>query len=276
MTVAFEQQYLDLLNQVATFGEKRGDRTGTGTRSVFAPAPMKFDLSNGDSFPLITTKKVAWKSVVGELLWMLSGSVNVQELRDRGVTIWDEWEQFDGTIGPGYGQQWRGWEQKTGVYIDQIATLIERIKFEPESRRLIVNAWNVGELDEMALPPCHMFFQCYVRGNEDGTDFLDLQLYQRSADLFLGAPFNIASYALLLRMLARVTDLQPGVFTHVFGDAHIYENHLEQVKTQLSRKPLEPPQLRLDGVGGIDDFVADDIKLFYYKHHPGIKADVAV
>lgn len=276
MTVEFEQQYLDLLNQVATFGEKRGDRTGTGTRSVFAPAPLKFDLSKGYSFPLITTKKVAWKSVVGELLWMLSGSVNVQELRDRGVTIWDEWCKEDGTIGPGYGQQWRGWEQKTGVYIDQIATLIERIKSEPESRRLIVNAWNVGELDEMALPPCHMFFQCYVRFDEYGPRWLDLQLYQRSADLFLGVPFNIASYSLLLRMLAQVTGLTPGTFTHVLGDAHIYENHLEQVKTQLSRKPFEPPQLRLENVNDIDDFEAKDIYLGGYKRHPGIKADVAI
>lgn len=266
--------YEDLLRDVLDNGIDKTDRTGTGTRSVFG-RQMRFDLSQGD-FPLITTKKVHFKAVCAELLWFLSGSTKVQDLRDLGSTIWDEWEGPDGTIGPGYGKQWRDWHcsgTPGGARIsrDQIAQVIGSIRNNPDSRRHIVSAWNVADLEEMALPPCHLLFQFYVRG-----DKLDLQLYQRSADMFLGVPFNIASYGLLLRMVAQQTGYSPGEFIHTIGDAHIYHNHFEQVRIQLAREERPWPQMVLDGAASIDDYTMSNISLHNYDPHPAIKAPVAV
>ena len=263
------QTYLDLLKDVRTNGTQRNDRTGTGTLSVFG-RQLRFDLSDG--FPLVTTKKVHLKSVVGELLWFLRGDTNVKWLQEQGVSIWNEWADDDGNLGPVYGAQWRSWRSADGRVIDQLAEVVHRIQIDPLSRRLIVSAWNVGELDRMALPPCHLLFQFYVA---DGR--LSCQLYQRSADLFLGVPFNIASYALLTSMLAHVSNLQPGEFIHTIGDAHIYANHLEQVDTQLQRSPLPLPKLQLDpSVSNLFDFTMEHIKVEGYDAHPRIAAPVAV
>ncbi len=263
------RQYHDLLKHVLDHGTDKSDRTGTGTRSVFG-YQMRFDLQAG--FPLVTTKKVHWKSVVYELLWFLQGSTNVAYLKEHGVTIWDEWANEHGELGPVYGRQWRFWEGKSGHTTDQIAALIAEIKRNPDSRRLIVNAWNVDDLPQMALAPCHTMFQFYVAQGK-----LSCQLYQRSADIFLGVPFNIASYALLTIMVAHVCDLEPGDFVHTFGDAHIYNNHFEQVHTQLSREPRSPPRVILNpAVTDLFDFRFEDILLEGYDPHPRIKAAVAV
>lgn len=263
------QTYLDLLADVLANGALRGDRTGTGTRSVFG-RQMRFDLAEG--FPLVTTKKVHLKSVVGELLWFLRGDTNVTWLQEKGVRIWNEWADEDGNLGPVYGAQWRSWQTADGGTVDQITDVVERIKTDPESRRLIVSAWNVGELDQMALPPCHLLFQFYVA---DGR--LSCQLYQRSADLFLGVPFNIASYALLTAMIAQVTGLQPGDFVHTIGDAHIYTNHVDQVKEQIGRDTRPLPTLELDSsVTNLLDFTADHVRVEGYDPHPHIAAPVAV
>jgi len=263
------QTYLDLLRDVLDTGTARNDRTGTGTRSVFG-RQMRFDLADG--FPLVTTKRVHLKSVVGELLWFLRGDTNVRWLQRHGVSIWNEWADEHGELGPVYGSQWRSWKATDGNVIDQIAQVINGITCDPESRRLIVSAWNVGELDRMALPPCHLLFQFYVA---DGR--LSCQLYQRSADLFLGVPFNIASYALLTSMIAQVTGLVPGEFVHVIGDAHIYDNHVEQVRTQLARDPRRLPRLELDtSVTDVFNFTPEHIVVEGYDPHPRIPAPVAV
>jgi thymidylate synthase len=263
------QTYLNLLRDVLDTGTPRNDRTGTGTRSVFG-RQMRFNLADG--FPLVTTKKVHLKSVVGELLWFLRGDTNVQWLQDQGVSIWNEWADEHGELGPVYGSQWRSWKATDGNIIDQIAQVINGIRTDPDSRRLIVSAWNVGDLDRMALPPCHLLFQFYVA---DGK--LSCQLYQRSADLFLGVPFNIASYALLTSMIAQVTGLELGDFVHVIGDAHIYENHIEQVRTQLTRDPRPLPTLQLDAsVTDVFEFTLEHIVLEGYDPHPRISAPVAV
>lgn len=267
-------EYLEALEYVLTEGEERIDRTGTGTRSIFG---LNLSFDNHDTFPILTTKRVHFKSVVGELLWMLSGSVNVKELREKyGVTIWDEWEQEDGTIGPGYGEQWRGaeWSNRRGqrFTVDQMQELIDGIKADPYSRRHIVNAWNVGQIEDMALPPCHTMFQCYV--HTDGT--LDLQLYQRSSDMFLGLPFNIAQYALLQRIIAELTGKEPGKLHITIGDAHIYSNHYEQVREQLTREPRHAPKLAMGVPNGLDDLKVSDFRLIGYDPHPTIKAPVAV
>jgi thymidylate synthase len=261
--------YLDLMQRILDEGVERSDRTGTGTRSVFGHQ-MRFDLSAG--FPLVTTKKIHLKSVIGELLWFISGDTNVKWLQDNGVTIWDEWADESGELGPVYGHQWRSWPTPDGGTIDQLAKVIEDIKTNPDSRRHIVSAWNVADLDAMALAPCHAFFQFYVA---DGK--LSLQLYQRSADVFLGVPFNIASYALLTHMVAQVTGLQPGDFVHTLGDAHLYLNHLDQAREQLTREPRPLPELWLDpAVSSIDDFTFDSLKVTGYDPHPLIKAPIAV
>lgn len=263
------KQYLDLLRHIQQNGTAKSDRTGTGTQSVFG-YQMRFDLSKG--FPLVTTKKVHIKSVVHELLWFLKGDTNIQYLKDNGVGIWDEWADAGGDLGPVYGKQWRRWETKDGRVIDQVAQIVELLKNDPDSRRMIVSAWNVGELDKMALMPCHTLFQFYAA---DGR--LSCQLYQRSADVFLGVPFNIASYALLTLMMAQVTGLEPGDFVHTFGDVHIYSNHEEQVNLQLSRAPKPLPVLKLNpAVKNIFDFKYEDFELLNYDPHPGIKAPVAV
>ncbi len=263
------QTYLELLRDVLDTGTLRNDRTGTGTRSVFG-RQMRFNLADG--FPLVTTKKVHLKSVVGELLWFLRGDTNVQWLQDHGVSIWNEWADENGELGPVYGSQWRSWKATDGNVIDQIAQVINGIQTDPDSRRLIVSAWNVGELDRMALPPCHLLFQFYVADSK-----LSCQLYQRSADLFLGVPFNIASYALLTSMIAQVTGLELGDFVHVIGDAHIYENHIEQVRTQLARDPRPLPTLHLDAsVSDIFEFTLEHIVVDGYDPHPRIPAPVAV
>tara|TARA_B100000035_G_scaffold167929_1_gene143319 strand:+ start:16612 stop:17406 length:795 start_codon:yes stop_codon:yes gene_type:complete len=263
------QQYLNLLKYVNDYGIKKLDRTGTGTLSVFG-YQMRFDLSQ--NFPLLTTKKIHLKSVIYELLWFLSGDTNIKFLKDNGVSIWDEWADKDGELGPVYGHQWRSWPTPEGETIDQISNLINQIKNNPDSRRLIVSAWNVGEIDKMKLPPCHAFFQFYVAEGR-----LSCQLYQRSADIFLGVPFNIASYALLTMMVAQVCGLKVGEFVHTLGDAHIYLNHSEQVKVQLSRSIKKPPIMRINkDRNSIFDFTYDDFLLEGYDPHPLIKGSVAV
>ena len=263
------RQYLDLLNHVLEHGDKKEDRTGTGTISVFG-YQMRFDLS--EKFPLLTTKKVHLKSVIHELLWFLKGSTNIRYLKENEVSIWDEWADENGNLGPVYGSQWRSWQTTDGRTIDQISNLINTIKNNPDSRRLIVSAWNVGEIDQMKLPPCHCFFQFYVANNK-----LSCQLYQRSADIFLGVPFNIASYALLTLMIAQVTDLTPGEFVHTLGDAHIYSNHIEQVHQQLSRDVKDLPIMRINPhVKDIFTFKYEDFEILNYDPHPLIKAPVAV
>ena len=263
------RQYLDLLNHVLEHGDKKEDRTGTGTISFFG-YQMRFDLS--EKFPLLTTKKIHLKSVIHELLWFLKGSTNIGYLKENGVSIWDEWADENGDLGPVYGSQWRSWQTSDGRTIDQISNLIENIKNNPDSRRLIVSAWNVGEVDKMKLPPCHCFFQFYV-----ANDKLSCQLYQRSADIFLGVPFNIASYALLTLMIAQVTNLAHGEFVHTLGDAHIYSNHIEQVKQQLSREAKDLPIMKINPhVKDIFSFKYDDFEILNYDPHPLIKAPVAV
>jgi thymidylate synthase len=263
------RQYLDLLKHVLINGKPHQDRTGTGTLSVFG-YQMRFDLSEG--FPIITTKKLHLKSVIHELLWFLNGDTNIQYLQENGVRIWNEWADKDGNLGHIYGYQWRSWPTPEGEHIDQISWLINEIKTNPISRRLIINAWNVGELDKMNLPPCHILFQFYINEGK-----LSCQLYQRSADIFLGVPFNIASYALLTLMIAQVTGLQPGDFVHTFGDAHIYNNHIEQVKLQLTREPYALPQMQINpSVKDIFKFKYGDFELINYQAHPHIKGDVSV
>ena len=262
-------QYLDFLQHVLDHGTVKTDRTGTGTRSVFG-AQTRFDLEKG--FPALTTKKLHLRSIIHELLWFLKGDTNVKYLRDHGVTIWDEWADKNGDLGPVYGKQWCAWESRDGRVINQIDDVIAQIKKNPDSRRLIVSAWNVGDLDQMALMPCHALFQFYVA---DGR--LSCQLYQRSADLFLGVPFNIASYALLTLMIAQVCDLKAGEFVHTFGDLHLYSNHLEQAKLQLTREPRPLPVMKLNpAVTSIHDFKFEDFELIGYDPHPGIKAPIAV
>ncbi len=261
--------YLDLMQHVLEHGTKKSDRTGTGTLSVFG-YQMRFNLAQG--FPLLTTKKVHLRAIIHELLWFLQGDTNIKYLKDHKVTIWDEWADENGNLGPVYGKQWRSWATVDGRVVDQIAEVVEQIKKNPDSRRLIVSAWNVGELDQMALAPCHAFFQFYV---SDGK--LSCQLYQRSADIFLGVPFNIASYALLTLMMAQVCGLKPGDFVHTFGDAHLYSNHLEQTREQLSREPRPLPTMRINpNVKNIFDFKFEDFSLDGYDPHPAIRAPVAV
>ncbi|MGD6966716.1 thymidylate synthase [Rossellomorea vietnamensis] len=263
------KQYLELCEYVLNNGTEKGDRTGTGTVSTFG-YQMRFDLSEG--FPMLTTKKLHLKSIIHELLWFLNGDTNVKYLQDNGVRIWNEWADETGDLGPVYGKQWRSWEGAGGETIDQISELVQNIKDNPNSRRLIVNAWNVGEIEKMALPPCHCLFQFYVA---DGK--LSCQLYQRSADVFLGVPFNIASYALLTMMVANVCDLEPGEFVHTFGDVHIYQNHMEQVKLQLSREPRALPTIRINkDVKDIFSYSFDDFTLENYDPHPHIKGVVSV
>ena len=263
------QQYLQLVQHIIDHGTEKTDRTGTGTKSCFG-YQMRFNLAEG--FPLVTTKKLHLKSIIHELLWFLKGDTNIQYLKDNGVRIWDEWADANGDLGPVYGKQWRSWEAPNGVVIDQISELIQQIKKTPDSRRLIVSAWNVGDLSKMALMPCHNMFQCYVA---DGK--LSCQLYQRSADVFLGVPFNIASYALLTMMIAQVCDLQYGDFVHSFGDVHLYNNHMEQANLQLSRKPFPLPTMKINPeVKDIFAFKYEDFTLENYECHPGIKAPVAV
>ncbi|MDJ1135058.1 thymidylate synthase [Streptomyces iconiensis] len=263
-----DTQYEDLLRLALTSGTAKADRTGTGTRSVFGHQ-LRYDLSRG--FPLVTTKKVHLRSIVYELLWFLRGDSNVGWLREHGVTIWDEWADANGELGPVYGAQWRSWPTPDGRHIDQISEVLDTLRRDPDSRRMIVSAWNVAELDKMALAPCHAFFQFYVA---DGR--LSCQLYQRSADLFLGVPFNIASYALLTHMVAQQTGLVPGDFIWTGGDCHIYDNHVEQVTKQLSRTPFEFPELRLRRADSLFAYTYADVEVLDYEHHPAIKAPVAV
>lgn len=263
------QQYLDLMRHVRDNGIRKEDRTGTGTISLFG-YQMRFDLAKG--FPVVTTKKLHLRSIIHELLWFLQGDTNIKYLHDNGVSIWDEWADENGDLGPVYGYQWRSWPVPNGDSIDQIKLLLEQIKNNPDSRRLMVSAWNPACVDQMALPPCHCLFQFYVAEGK-----LSCQLYQRSADIFLGVPFNIASYALLTLMVARECGLEPGDFVHTFGDAHLYSNHLDQVETQLAREPLPLPRMRLNpDVSSVFDFSYDDFELVGYEAHPHIKAPVAV
>ncbi len=263
------KQYLDLLSHVMEKGVEKSDRTGTGTKSVFG-YQMRFDLNDG--FPLLTTKKLHMRSIIYELLWFLQGNTNTQYLNDNGVKIWNEWASPDGELGKIYGYQWRSWTSSNGKHIDQISQVIESIKNNPDSRRHIVSAWNVGDLDQMNLPPCHVLFQFYVANGK-----LSCQLYQRSADIFLGVPFNIASYAMLLKMVAQVTGLEAGDFVHTLGDAHIYLNHIEQVKLQLSREPKKLPQLDINkNVKDIFSYKYEDFQLSDYDPHPHIKGDIAI
>ncbi|MBL7700425.1 MAG: thymidylate synthase [Chitinophagaceae bacterium] len=263
------QQYLDLLQHVLDHGVNKSDRTGTGTKSCFG-YQARFDLQQG--FPLVTTKKIHVKSIIHELLWFIKGETNIKYLTDNGVSIWNEWADENGELGPVYGKQWRSWEGADGKVHDQLADVIKQLKTNPDSRRIIISAWNVADLPEMALMPCHTMFQFYVAEGK-----LSCQLYQRSADVFLGVPFNIASYALLTMMIAQVCDLKPGEFIHTFGDVHLYNNHLEQAQLQLTRKPYPLPQMRINpSVKNILDFKYDDFALENYQHHPPIKAPVAV
>jgi len=261
--------YHQLLEQIIQTGVSKEDRTGTGTLSIFGPQ-LRFDLNEG--FPLLTTKKVHFKSVVYELLWFITGSTNVRYLQENGVSIWDEWADAEGELGPVYGKQWRRWQKPDGSTVDQLAEVVDQLRRNPDSRRLLVSAWNVADIPSMALPPCHALFQFYVADNK-----LSCQLYQRSADVFLGVPFNIASYALLTHMVAQVCGLGVGEFVHTMGDAHLYLNHMEQAKLQLSREPRPLPRLVLDpAVKNLDDFVYEHIQLVGYDPHPAIKAPVAV
>lgn len=284
------RQYLDLLRHVLDHGQDKPDRTGTGTRSVFGHQ-MRFDLNNnsgeesgGDSgggFPCVTTKKLHLRSIIHELLWFLRGDTNVRYLQENGVTIWDEWADEHGELGPVYGQQWRSFPSPTGEAVDQIAKVLDSLKNKPDSRRHIVCAWNPGQVDEMALPPCHCLFQFYVAppapGDDDPRGRLSCQLYQRSADIFLGVPFNIASYALLTQMMAQVCDLQPGEFIHTLGDAHLYANHFDQAREQLARSPRKLPTMKLNpDVTDLFAFTYDDFTLENYDPHPSIKAPIAV
>ncbi|PID45024.1 MAG: thymidylate synthase [Proteobacteria bacterium] len=263
------RQYLELMRHVKTYGHVRTDRTGTGTTSVFG-YQSRYDLSDG--FPMVTTKKLHLRSIIHELLWFLKGDSNIAYLQENGVSIWDEWADEKGNLGPVYGTQWRSWPTPEGGHIDQISQILEQIKHSPDSRRIIVSAWNVALIEQMALPPCHTLFQFYVA---DGK--LSCQLYQRSADIFLGVPFNIASYALLTMMIAQVCDLQPGEFIHTLGDAHLYSNHLEQVDTQLAREPYPLPTLKINpAVKDLFAFTFDDFELVNYQCHPHIKAAVSV
>ena len=263
------KQYHDLLQHILDHGTQKGDRTGTGTISIFGHQ-MRFDLSEG--FPVVTTKKLHLRSIIHELLWFLKGDTNIKYLHDNNVTIWDEWADENGDLGPVYGYQWRSWPTPDGKHIDQISNLIEQIKRNPDSRRLLVSAWNVAYVDQMALPPCHTMFQFYVANGK-----LSCQLYQRSADTFLGVPFNIASYALLTMMVAQVCDLEPGEFIHTFGDAHLYNNHIEQAKLQLSRDLRPLPQMKMNpNVKDLFAFIYEDFELINYDPHPHIKAAVAV
>ncbi len=263
------KQYLGLLEEVLTHGEVKGDRTGTGTISKFGHQ-MRFDLSEG--FPLVTTKKTHLKSIIHELLWFIKGVTNVKYLQDHNVRIWNEWASEEGELGPVYGHQWRSWTNAEGEVIDQLKNVIEQTKTNPNSRRLIVSAWNVGDLDKMALPPCHLLFQFYVSNGK-----LSCMLYQRSADIFLGVPFNIASYALLTMMVAQECGLEPGEFVHTLGDAHIYTNHMDQVKLQLTREPYALPKMKLNpSVTSVFDFTYDDFELVDYEAHPHIAGKVAV
>ncbi len=262
-------EYLKLLDHILQNGESKNDRTGTGTLSIFG-YQMRFDLSKG--FPLVTTKKLHIRSIVYELLWFLSGDTNIRYLNDNGVSIWNEWADNKGDLGPVYGKQWRSWSAPNNETIDQISNLLINIKKNPDSRRHIISAWNVSDVENMALPPCHCLFQFYVSNNK-----LSCHLYQRSADVFLGVPFNIASYALLTHMIAHVSNLKVGDFVHTFGDAHIYTNHIEQVKMQLQRKPMNLPKIELNNsVNNLFDFQYEDIKIIDYESHPHIKAKVAV
>ncbi len=268
------RQYLDLLDHVMTHGVEKSDRTGTGTRSVFG-YQMRFDLGAG--FPVLTTKRLHLRSIIGELLWFLRGDTNVRWLQERGITIWDEWADELGDLGPVYGHQWRSWPTPDGRHIDQIARVLQSIRTTPDSRRHVVSAWNVAEVDAMALPPCHTMFQFYVRPAADGgAAFLDCQLYQRSADVFLGVPFNIASYALLTMMAAQQTDLRAGELVHTLGDAHLYLNHLDQARTQLGREPMALPTMRIRPRGSIDEYELEDFELVGYQAHPSIRAPIAV
>jgi len=263
------KQYLDLLDFVLKNGVRKSDRTGTGTISVFG-YQMRFDLR--ESFPLLTTKKLHLRSIIHELLWFLQGSTNTKYLTENNVTIWNEWADKDGNLGPVYGYQWRSWPKPDGSHVDQIQQVVESIRKNPDSRRHIVSAWNVGDLSQMALPPCHLLFQFYVANGE-----LSCQMYQRSCDIFLGVPFNIASYALLTLMMAQATGLKPGEFIHTLGDAHIYLNHLDQVRLQLTRDPLSPPQMKLNPLmKNIDDFRFENFNLVNYQSHPHIKGDIAI
>lgn len=268
MCAHIKTPYEDLLRKILAEGERKEDRTGTGTISLFG-AQMRFDLT--DSFPLITTKKVHMKSIIGELLWFLRGDGNIKFLHDHNVTIWDEWADANGDLGPIYGVQWRSWPTPNGQHIDQISQALETLRTNPDSRRNIVSAWNVSELDNMALPPCHLLFQLYVANGK-----LSCQLYQRSADMFLGVPFNIASYSLLTHMFAQQAGLEVGEFIWTGGDCHIYNNHLEQVKLQLSRDPKPYPQLKLHKAESMFDYTFDDIEIEGYDPHPGIRGEVAV
>lgn len=277
--------YRELLKRILEWGNDRGDRTGTGTRSLFGEQ-VKFDLTKG--FPLLTTKKIHWKSIVHELLWMISGSTNVKYLQENGVRIWNEWADENGDLGPVYGSQWRKWEGAaqlkadgksfTQGITDQLSNVIKRIHERPEDRRLIVNAWKVDEIEQMKLPPCHVLYQFYTRKNADGGRYLDCHMYQRSADVFLGVPFNIAQYALLMSLVGRITGYVPGILTISFGDVHIYNNHVDQVREQISRDPFKYalPSLELDPISNIDDVRFENIKLVGYESFPSIKAEVAV
>jgi len=268
------QQYLQLLKKIIDTGNDKSDRTGTGTRSLFG-YQMRFDLQKG--FPLVTTKKLHLKSIIYELLWFLKGDTNVKYLQENGVRIWDEWADENGNLGPVYGKQWRSWEGANGKTVDQVSDLVKELKTNPDSRRLIISAWNVADLPEMKLMPCHCLFQFYTAPTESGRRKLSCQLYQRSADVFLGVPFNIASYALLTMMIAQVCDMDLGEFVHSFGDVHLYKNHFEQAQLQLTRNPFPLPQMKLNPeIKNIFDFKYEDFELVNYQSHPGIKAQVAV